>query len=174
MTNKLTRGIEVSADIAIIIVAILLGVVLVRHQLFTGAQTQITESRPHMMAAGSKLPLPGVDWAENKRTLVLVFSSTCHFCTESAPFYQRLIKEGGVRLIAVAPQDVAEGKAYLDRVRVPIGDVRQMPLDAIGVEGTPTLLLVDKEGRVSGEWVGKLSPERESDLLEQVRASIRQ
>lgn len=171
MTNRLTKGIEISANIAIIIVAVLLGAVLVRQMLAGGMQTRAPAPQPNVATdLSTRLMLPGVDWSENKRTLVLALSSTCHFCTESAPFYQRLAKEEGVRLIAVVPQDVTEGRAYLDRVRVPIVDVRQMPLDVIGVDGTPTVFLVDNEGRISGKWVGKLSPDGESELLEQVRA----
>lgn len=171
MTNKLTRGIETSANVAILIVAILLGAVLVMQLLAGGTQTHTGTPQPGAVSDhDTKLTLPGVDWSESNRSLVIALSSTCHFCTESASFYQRLAKERGVRLIAVLPQDVTEGRTYLDSLRVPIGDVRQMPLDALGVEGTPTLFLIDNEGRVSGKWVGKLGPDGESELLEQVRA----
>ena len=169
MTNKLTKGLEVSANVAIIIVAVLLGVVLVRQQLLGGAQPRAGASQPGAAAnLGSKLALPGVDWAESKKTLVLALSSKCHFCSESAPFYQRLAKEGGVRLIAVVPQDAAEGRAYLDRLSVPIGDVRQMPLGAIGVEGTPTLMLVDDKGVILNSWVGKLPASTEDEVLSKI------
>lgn len=171
MTNRLIKGIETSANVAILIVAILLGAVLVMQLLAGGTQTHTGTPQPGaVFDHDTKLTLPGMDWSEGNRSLVLALSSTCHFCTESAPFYQRLAKEEGVHLIAVLPQDVTEGRTYLDRLRVPIGDVRQMPLDALGVEGTPTVFLVDNEGRVSGKWVGKLSPDGESELLEQVRA----
>ena len=171
MTNRLIKGIETSANVAIIVVAVLLGAVLVRQLLAGGTQTRTgTPQSGAVSGHDTRLTLPGVDWSESKKTLVLALSSTCHFCTESAPFYQRLGKEEGVRLIAVVPQDVTEGRAYLDKLGVPIGDVRQMPLDAISVEGTPTLFLVDNAGRVSGKWVGKLSPDGESELLKQVRA----
>jgi 2-keto-3-deoxy-6-phosphogluconate aldolase len=84
------------------------------------------------------------------------------------PAYQRLVKEGGVRLIAVVPQDAAEGRAYLDRLNVPIGDIRQMPLGAIGVEGTPTLMLVDDKGVVLNSWVGKLPTSTEAEVLSKI------
>lgn len=168
MKNRLVRGIETSANVAIILAAVLLAAVLVKQHLLDGTRTQASGPQPGV-AVGAKLTAPGVDWGESKRTLVLALSTTCHFCSESAPFYQRLAKESGVRLIAVVPQDVAEGRLYLNRLGVPVGDIRQMSLDSIGVAGTPTLLLVDDAGRVSGKWVGKLDPDREAELLEQVR-----
>ncbi len=170
MKHRLLRGIETSANVAIIIAAVLLAAVLVKQQLIDGTRTQASGPQPSV-AIGAKLTMPDVNWAENKRTLLLALSTTCHFCTESAPFYQRLVKERGVRLIAVMPQDAAEGRLYLSRLGVPIEDVRQMSLNSIDVSGTPTLLLVDEAGRVSGKWVGRLDPERESDLLNQIRAS---
>lgn len=170
MKSRLVRGIETSANVAIILAAVLLAAVLVKQHLLDGTRTQASGPQPGV-AVGAKLTAPDVDWSGNKRTLLLALSTTCHFCSESAPFYQRLVKESGVRLVALMPQGVAEGKLYLNRLGVPVGDVRQMSLDTIGVSGTPTILLVDDAGRVSGKWVGKLDPEGEAELLEQVRAS---
>lgn len=170
MKDRLLKGIETSTNVAIIIAAVLLAAVLVKQQLIDGTRTQANGPQPGV-AVGAKLTMPDVNWAENKGTLLLALSTTCHFCTESAPFYQRLAKEDGVRLIAVMPQDAVEGRLYLSKMGVPVDDVRQMSLNSIDVSGTPTLLLVDEEGRVSGKWVGKLDPERESDLLKQIRAS---
>jgi thiol-disulfide isomerase/thioredoxin len=170
MKNGLVKGIETSANVAIILAAVLLAAVLVKQQLLDGTRTQASGPQPGV-AVGVKLMVPDAYCNENKKTLLLALSTTCHFCTESAPFYQRLVKESGVRLIAVVPQGVDEGRLYLNRLGVPISEVRQMSLDSIGVAGTPTLLLVDDEGRVSGKWVGKLNPEREADLLRQARAS---
>jgi hypothetical protein len=100
----------------------------------------------------------------------------CHFCSESAPFYQRLAREtaqkSGVHLVAVLPQDVAEGSKYLNSLGVPIEDVRQAQLDALGVSGTPTLILIDGKGVVMKSWVGKLSGDREAEVLDQLHASM--
>lgn len=173
MTNKLIRGIEVSANIAIIIVAVMLGIVLVRHRLLTGAQTQATAPQPHVVAAGSKLTLSGVNWAENRRTLLLALSTKCHFCTESAEFYKRLAEaragRSDIRMVAVLPQDVGEGRAYLDKLGVRVDEVRQSSLDAVGATGTPTLIMVDDEGTATELWVGKLPPDKESEVLGRIR-----
>ncbi len=31
--------------------------------------------------------------------------------------------------------------------------------------GTPTLILVNREGGVKGVWIGKLTPDKESELV---------
>ena len=102
--SALTRKIEVLANVAIILVAILLGIVLV--QQFIRKEQPQTPS----IVAGTKLRLPDIDWEHNRRTLLLVLQQGCHFCTESAPFYQRLVRETAgredINLVAVLPQDV--------------------------------------------------------------------
>ena len=87
------------------------------------------------------------------------------------PFYKKLAQvKGNTHFVALLPQPVEEGAKYLKRLGVFVDDVKQLPLDKIGVRGTPTLLLVDRSGVVKRFWTGKLQPEQEStvlDLIEQ-------
>jgi hypothetical protein len=113
-----------------------------------------------------KLSISGVDWAKNGQTLVLAISSTCHYCSESAPFYQRLARErGDIRMLAVLPQPVEEGRRYLEKLGVEVDDVKQASLASMGVSGTPTLILVNKDGAVENSWVGKLPTVQETEVL---------
>lgn len=108
--------------------------------------------------------LLGVDWTKNHRTLVLAISTTCHFCKDSVPFYRKL---GGtdVKTLAVLPQSVAEAQQYLGNAGVRVDEVRQVSLSALGVRGTPTLLIVNDAGVVTDVWVGKLPPDQENQVL---------
>ena len=90
--NTFYKKVELFANIAIIIVAILFSAVLVRRYLLTDSHDHQAETEPQIKA-GTKLSLPGVDWAKNEQTLLLVLSKDCRYCTESAPFYQRLVQE---------------------------------------------------------------------------------
>jgi hypothetical protein len=161
------KKVELLANVAIIVIALLLGAVLVKRYLMPTAQTSppaVAQIQP-----GTKINLPGVDWEKSGQTLVIVLSDGCRFCSESADFYQRLAKEkasvGGVRLIAVLPQEVRQGQTYLSKLGVAVDEVRQSTLSAIGVSGTPTLLLIDNKGAVKQSWLGKLSPDRETEVL---------
>ncbi len=161
------KKIELLANVAIIVIALLLGAVLVKRYLMTDSQA----SRPaaEQIRPGTKIDLPGVDWSKSQQTLVLALSDGCRYCTESAAFYQRLAKEkasaGGVRLIAVLPQEVSQGQTYLSKLGVAVDEVRQSTLSTIGVSGTPTLLLVDNNGAVKQSWLGKLPPDKETEVL---------
>lgn len=166
----MARKLEIATNIAILIAATLASVVLVRNFLFPG---KANSERPPSVAVGTTLSVPGFDWRSNGNTVVLALSTSCHFCSESAPFYRRLADELSrrrVHLTAVLPQNADESSEYLRALQLAFGDVRQVPLRALQIRGTPTLLLVDERGVVRHVWEGKLTPEREQQVLEAVLA----
>ena len=166
------KKIELLANVAIIVVALVLGVVLVKRYLLT--DTQSAAPTAQRIQPGTKVDLAGVDWSKSRQTLVLVLSDTCHYCTESAGFYQRLAeqkaRQDGSRLIAVLPQDVSRGQAYMSKLGVNVDQVQQSSLSALGLSGTPTLLLVDNQGVVKESWLGKLPPNQETEVLNRFQA----
>jgi thioredoxin-related protein len=168
MSGKFTRTIELTTNIAIITVAVLLSIVLIKNYVLSSPAPN-APGPPLTIPAGTKLSVQDVDWAAKKRTMVMVLSNTCRFCTESADFYKKLAQERAkhddTRIIAVLPQDVEAGKTYLNKLGVSVDEVRQLSLDAIGVRATPTLILVDDKGVVTESWVGKLPAEKESEVL---------
>jgi len=122
---------------------------------------------------GTRLKLDGVDWRGHP-SLLLALSVGCHFCTESADFYRKLAAEcrkDGLHLSAALPQPENESKSYLLNLGVHVDDVKQVSLSSLGVDGTPTLLLVDSSGIVKKAWVGKLQAEREQQVLGAVRSA---
>ncbi len=163
MAGAFYKRVELFANLAIILVAITIVVVLVQKFFFPR-----TAEPPQTIALGSKVSLPGVEWAKNGKTLVVALSTSCHFCSESAPFYQRLAQAAvakEVKVIAVLPQSPAEGHDYLKTLAVPISDVRQVSLSSLSIGGTPTLVLVNEKGEVAGVWIGKLQSNKEDELL---------
>ncbi|HEV2350163.1 MAG TPA: redoxin family protein [Terriglobia bacterium] len=154
------------ANVATIVVSVLLSVVLVKAFLLPQTRPPANVAQPQV-GMSMKQSLPGVDWARNKRTLILAISTQCHFCTESAPFFQRIQKEraSDLKLVAVLPQAVDESRKYLEGEGVQVDDIKQATLNAIGVKGTPTLLLVDNNGKVADVWQGKLPPDQEGGVL---------
>jgi rhodanese-related sulfurtransferase len=173
--NDLSRRLGFFANIAIIVVALLLCVVLVKHHLMTGGGETVDHSaRPgNELRVGSKLPLTNIDWAKNGRTLLLALSKDCHFCSESAPFYQRLAQasaeRGNIQLIAILPETVSDGQKYLSGLGVPISEVRQASFKDIGVRRVPALVLVDDAGVVTDIWQGKLVDSQEFGMLSRLQ-----
>lgn len=159
------KKIEMLANVAIVTVALLIGVVVVKQYFFAAAAKATVKG----VAAGTKISLPDVDWEKNHQTMLLVLAQGCHYCSDSAPFYQKLLREterrGQVKLMAVFPQGSSDGKEYLNGLGLPIKEVKMASLDAIGITGTPSLILVNSEGVVTDVWFGQLPPEKESEVL---------
>lgn len=176
------------ANLSVIAVALLLGITLVKDHWLGDRQTQRAPIAPQIPfrgthatptaqspAPGTHVTLSGVDWSAHHNTLVFVLSTTCHFCSKSAPFYQQVLRTMSLlpdfTVIAVLPQDVKESKAYLDKLGIHIDKVIQSRLDSIGVRGTPTVFWLDNKGVVRKSWVGLLSEFQQSDLLNSVTNS---
>lgn len=192
-TNKIGKLIEIATNVSIILVALIGATVLVKNYLlrspapaFKQIETSNLPGGPPGQRAGNnatakpgpaegtQVSLQGVSWGQSNKSVVLALSDQCHFCTESAPFYQKLTTElaqrRDVQVIAVFPQRVGDGKQYLGKLGVPISDVRQAAFDSLGVRGTPTLMIVDRNGKVEQSWVGRLSPDKESEVLARLKA----
>ena len=59
-------------------------------------------------------------------------------------------------------------KAFLAKLGVPAEDVREGDFDEMKVQYTPTLVLLDHDGRVKNVWVGQLKPDEEKQVLQAV------
>jgi len=138
--------------------------------LFDGLARQ---AKTASVVVDSAVSLPGINWEQNKQTLLLVLREGCHFCNDSAGFYQRLVKEsqasGNTIFVAVLPGTVDDSRKYLGHLAVPITEVRQEGLGALGVRGTPTLLLINDKGVVTKSWVGRLRADKEREVISAVR-----
>ena len=173
------KKVEVLANVAVIVTSIVLCSVLVKRYFLTPKQT-VTAAAPSTPSAnapkasalqpGTKISLPGIDWSKNSRTVVLALSTTCRFCSESGPFYQKLEqqKPGTVGLVAVLPQSVEDSRDYLNKLGVKTATLIQGSLSSIGVSGTPTLLLVDQNGSLIASWVGKLPDNEALNVMSQI------
>jgi len=150
-TKSLRRILEVSANVGIIVVAmILIG-------NFVSSKWR-TKRDLEKLTAGAKVSLAGVKW-EDGTTLVLALQKGCRYCDESAPFYRRLWQQRSgsePRMIAVVPGDTTDVARYLDDLGVVVDSIVNASLSDIHVTSTPTVFLVDRSGRVSDVWIGKL------------------
>ena len=116
--------------------------------------------------AGTVLNNLGVDWKSSGHTVALVLNRTCHFCSESAPFYQRLVREvsDDAPLVAIFPHDVASGQSYLDSLGIRTSRVYG-PITLPWLMSTPTIMVIDRQGKLEKAWVGRLGPQQETEVL---------
>lgn len=184
--KKLYRKVQFISNLATIIIAVLLAIIVVRQFASTPpqaegslalvktaatspGQTSEPNAAPKTTPLGKTVPLSGIDWQKNKKTLILYLSTRCRFCDESMPFYRRLAEKYSeskdVKLMAVFPQSVDEAKAHFKSHGVNINEVLNAQLTSIGVTATQTLLLVNESGVVTDMWKGKLPGEKETEVI---------
>ncbi|MGI8641505.1 MAG: peroxiredoxin family protein [Pyrinomonadaceae bacterium] len=184
--RKTYRTSQFLSNIATVVIAILLCVITVKlffptsptvniagmpgpNNVPGNSTSSVTTAPPQITPIGKAMPLENIDWKNNKKTLVLYIATTCRFCNESSPFYKRLVEkyadDKNVKLVAVLPQTVNEAKEHLKSLGVNINDVYNAQLRSIGVTATPTLLLVNDSGVVSEMWRGKLTTDKETEVL---------
>ena len=165
--SKLYRKVELTANIFVIVVALLVGGVIV-NKYFLDKPTDSDEPARLQPTIGSKINLAGVNWANQSKTLILALKKGCRFCTESAPFYERLINHAqnkNIKLVAVLPGDKEESAAYLNELGLTNLEVKQSTLINLQVAGTPTLILTNEKGEITNFWVGKLPPDKEVEVI---------
>ncbi len=160
---------DIAANIAILVVCAIAAFILVRNHFFP----QRPPGAPPEIEAGEQYDaLRSVVPAGAERALIVALSPTCHFCTESMPFYKRLIDQRNqsgsqVKVVAAVPRPEAQAEESQKLTEAGVQPDAIVPLEfaAVRVNGTPTILLVDKQGKVLGVWVGKLPEKGEKDVL---------
>ncbi|MDQ3665559.1 MAG: rhodanese-like domain-containing protein [Acidobacteriota bacterium] len=166
------RKLEIIFDAAIVVTALVLCGLLIKRYY---APAQVGDAKSTLtdtvqrLKIGSRFPLTGLDWAKNAHTLVLAISKDCKYCAESIVFYRQLSMhrrgQSHFRLMVILPQSANDGLKQLNDSGVFVDEVRQMPLQSIGLDIVPTLLLVNDQGIITNIWSGKMLSNQESELF---------
>jgi hypothetical protein len=117
--------------------------------------------------------LPSVDYGENSRTLIIAMSSKCERCSESLPFFRQLLEANKAssdltRIVAIFPETAEEVSRYISEQQLTMNSIPGINYKALNLPGTPTEVLLDKEGKVLNFWIGKPSKNAEQEILEAV------
>ena len=120
--------IETAANIVVILVAVVVGSVFLKDRFFS------TPSEPNEVKAGDRLAnLDGWNWGSQDQTLVLALRKGCHFCEDSAPFYQRLTtqQQGGSTsaILAVFPDTADAVKEVVQSEGLRVHALAGVPLE---------------------------------------------
>ncbi|HEX8249802.1 MAG TPA: hypothetical protein VF599_16640 [Pyrinomonadaceae bacterium] len=168
--SKLSQKVELTANILIIVVAVLLVGVIAQKYFFGSSTSPPARVQPTI---GAKMNLPEVNLSAQPKTLILVLQKGCRYCTESAAFYKRLqehTQNKNIKLVAVLPGKTEESSAYLSELGIAGMEVKQSPLDNLQTSGTPTLILTNDKGEVTNFWIGKLPADKEDEVINQLNS----
>jgi hypothetical protein len=119
------------------------------------------------VAIGDTFASSQVEGQAGPGRVVLVLSEHCHVCRQSVGFYRRLAEamasesaKGHVlpELVAVTSDPDATMEGWLRANGITVKRVTHVDdLPALGVRGTPTVMLVGRDGRITDLAVGRLT-----------------
>jgi hypothetical protein len=159
-------NLERLTHIALIALCCVAGYTLLRQHIST--QQPVDSVRE-----GERLSVTGYDWAQANTTALLAINSRCHFCEDSLPFYRTLGNvarhaKGSFRVIAVSTEPSETLTVYLQNHSVDLQGVYKYSLSKLGIRGTPTVLVLDRNGVVRSVFSGKLDRAREGQLMSRI------
>ena len=169
MPNNVRANLELGAQIVIAIAIVVVAGVVVKRYL---SPRQVSPASLPRITKGERLNVPGVDWEQNKKSLVFFLMKDCAYCKSSAPFYHQLIEEASkrnVKSLAILPNSVEEVRNYVQSLELPIENVQTGSLSSYKIPGTPSVLFVDNRGIVKSVWFGA-EPGREKELRDELVA----
>ena len=175
---RLTRFLNTAANCALVIAAIAVTIssALDIHSRLSQGKPRLAPRPAAALKSGTRAPtVAGLNYAESDRTLVLFLSTHCNYCTKSVPFYRDLSSRvagkkqstfGTRRLVAVFAQSNEDVAAFKKRTNLDIEAVTNVSVEEAVVPGTPTVVLVSRDGVILQSWVGSASKETESAIIQ--------
>jgi len=165
----LGKRLDTGANVAVILAVLVFGGLTVRDRVFRHRTDGVA-----VLRVGDKIAVPpGYDSTKYPATLLLALRPDCPFCEKSVPFYRRLAareKENRsiAHLLAVVSSDAATTREWAASRRLDMQLHPDTDFAKIRVQGTPTLVLIDPDGRVRKVWAGQLTAGEEAEVLTQL------
>lgn len=160
-------SLEKVANVVVILVAVLVAGLLIRNNFFNARS--VADENP----VGRTIKLDEVNTNAAKYTVMIALSTTCRFCNESVPFYQRLAalrRAPGAKFqtVGIFREPPETAREYLNGKGLELDTVVSRSLSDVGVRGTPTLLVVDQTGKVVQAWAGALNEDKQKEVVAKI------
>jgi hypothetical protein len=114
--------------------------------------------------------IPSVDYQSSKHTLLIALNTNCSYCRESLPFYRKLalandLSGKPLRILAVFPNKTDEVAHYARENDLLLDTVAEVELNRLRISGTPSMVLINRNGEVNDFWIGKLQDSETERLI---------
>jgi thioredoxin-related protein len=158
--------VEIVTNILIAVVILMIGTTYLKSH---------TGHHEASLSPGEQINAPhGYKWRNHDQTLVVAVRKGCVYCERSYSLYRRLdgLEHSNTlkaHMVIVMPDDPASGAELLRSQQITSQSIPDTPLGDVKVSGTPTLLLVDANGRLLQSWVGELDSSKAEALVAQLR-----
>ncbi len=173
--KKITKILEIASSIAVVIVSVVVLGFLARIVFWEQPGPRFS---PGLEKGMTLAKVGDVDYGSSELTLLIALRTTCSYCEASLPLYRKLIDAGSrgpkpLHVIAVFSERSEEVANYLKAKDVEIDFVPEVNFDGLHISGTPTMILVNRDGAVKDFWIGKLPDSELDQFFQQLVAENR-
>lgn len=168
MTGSPNSRLEIAGHIAFLLMCVVVTGVALQRGL--PATTGAAEVHSQPVKPGTQLRLSEELRRGSEGVVLLALSTSCRFCTESMTFYERLtdndaVRSGRLSVGVLSVQGLEPMRAYLATHGLQVPAVVQLGSSGVQIQGTPTLVVVDRAGVVRESWGGLLGPQQQAKVL---------
>lgn len=171
MKQAITAALDVLGDIAAILICAAI--------LLPSAREYLSSRFRPDSAGGPKVgdhfpKLPGIAYDDAKATVALFLNTRCVACIQSLPDYRQLANEmakghQGARIVGIFGRESREQIAEYQALGFSLPMIQVTDFGAYKVSGTPTIVVVDNQGKVKDLWVGRLTSQVTNNLLNLIK-----
>lgn len=174
-SSMLRKHLDIITTILVVALFVTMAIVYVHGRFFKKQVDPLGSTIAKDLRIADALKL---EYKTHSRTLLLALDKNCAYCERSAEFYKRLLdaqanSAGNTQLVAILPNDDWDAKIYLRQAGLErLSYLSNVKLGQLKITALPTLILVDRLGRVLESWSGQLDEERENLVLEAISNRI--
>ncbi len=139
------------------------------------SQMGVRAAAPPPYTAGQKIDVPSDWYTGSPHTLIVFARASCAACEKAQPFLKQLVQHmngRGVPMMA-HPPGAPEDDAIFARTLGVAPEHIKLTTEGLRVRATPTIVLVDWQGRVVNAWEGAARAEDRVAMLAAVDALVR-
>jgi thioredoxin-related protein len=129
---------------------------------------------PAPYAEGDQVDVPAAWYSTADTTLIVFARASCAACEKAQPFLATLVAHAdasGAAVMAHPPGMDEEDRQFARSLGV--ADDKVMVVGAgLKVRATPTILIVNRAGRILGAWDGAGEDDRQASILKAVEAAF--
>ncbi|MBD0371859.1 MAG: redoxin family protein [Pyrinomonadaceae bacterium] len=171
--SRLKNYLEMGSNAAVILVAAVILTIFGWHFLIRSPNSSPLVG---LQKGQSLIQLPGYSYNSAPQTLVIALSSKCGYCSESIPFYNKLAElqnnpNKRTQLVAVFHTNDSGAVQFTQEKQLNINYITSVDFQALTIKSTPTMILVDSNGKVVDFWIGQLTEDKQQQIIKIITAT---
>jgi len=130
---------------------------------------------PPPYAAGDTVDVPAAWYASADTTLIVFARASCAACERGQPFLKQLVERmdgRGAAMMAHPPGADADDQQFARGLGIADGHILTVAAP-LKVRATPTVLIVNRQGRILGAWEGVAKADQQAAMNRAVDALAR-